>query len=447
MGVPALKKIFLLSLGCPRNLTDSEVLLASLQKEGFSIVDEAEGADIATVNTCGFIEDAKKESIDAIMALADLKKQGAISRIIVCGCLSQRYPNELIEEVGEIDGIFGTSDLAVLPGMIETIMDGQKIRHVSADPDPLRAEPLDRRLLTPEHYAYLKIQEGCSNRCSYCVIPSLKGAHKSRTVDSVLREAESLKRSYGVKELILIGQDITSFGEDRGSSPELASLVRKLSPVMEDGWVRLLYAHPARFSDELIDVIAGTPNVCKYVDLPIQHINNRILGMMNRAVTRKDIERLIHKVRERIEGVTIRTSIIVGFPGETDEEFGELMQFLKDTRFERLGCFTYSREEGTPAAGFEGHLPEEVKKERFDAVMGQQQEISLENNLSLVGKTLKVLVDEASSARGGHFVGRGEMDAPEVDGVVYISGDAKPAEFSRVRITGSYEYDLVGEAE
>ncbi|MFH1664806.1 MAG: 30S ribosomal protein S12 methylthiotransferase RimO [Candidatus Omnitrophota bacterium] len=441
-----MKKVYLLSLGCARNLLDSEVLLGIFEKKGFDIVQEPEGADMAVVNTCGFIRDAKEESISIILQLADLKKAGKIKKLVVAGCLSQRYPGELMDEIKEIDGVFGTSDLEKIPEMMDAPPSGARVREVTADPGFLYDHRYKRKLLTSPHSVYLKIQEGCSNRCSYCVIPRLKGPRRSRAIASVAEEVIDLKREHDIKELILIGQDTTSFGLDSSGKPELARLLKEITPLMEGRWVRLLYTHPAHFTDELIDVIAGTENICKYVDLPIQHINDRILKAMNRRVARAEIEALIGKIRKKIKDVTIRSSVIVGFPGETDAEFRELMEFLTDIRFDRLGAFIYSPEEGTPAAGLPGQIPVRTKNARFDEVMRRQQEISYDNNMKCLGRIMRVLIDERDDDDTSRFKGRSQMDAPEVDGVTYVGGDrVKAGDFTEVRITGTMEYDLVGE--
>ncbi|MFH1305628.1 MAG: 30S ribosomal protein S12 methylthiotransferase RimO [Candidatus Omnitrophota bacterium] len=441
------KKIYLLSLGCSRNMVDSEVLGALLEKKGYDILDEPHGADVAVINTCGFIQDAKQESIDLILQLADLKKQGSIKKLIVCGCLAQRFPSAIADQIKEIDGIFGTSDFTLIPDKIDAIFHGDKIHKVTRKPQLLCDHQFKRKTLTPPHYAYVKIQEGCSNKCAYCVIPDLRGPLRSRTVKSVLAEVKRLKDERDLKELVLTGQDTTAFGLERSGSERISGLLRKLSPLMKDAWIRLLYTHPAHFTDELLDVMADTEVVCKYIDLPIQHCNNRILRKMNRCVTKEEIVKLIAKLRKKIPDVTIRTSVIVGFPGETDEEFGELLGFLEETRFDRLGAFIYSREEGTPAAGFKGQLPEKVKRERFDRVMTLQQGISSENNRTYLNKRLKTLIDEEDSSRSGWFIGRAQMDAPEVDGNIHVHGSGLAAgEFVEVLVTGTSEYDLVGEA-
>ncbi|NQT33015.1 MAG: 30S ribosomal protein S12 methylthiotransferase RimO [Candidatus Omnitrophica bacterium] len=441
-----MEKVFLLTLGCARNLLDSEVLLALIEKKGFLLVEDAEKADIAIVNTCGFIQDAKEESINSILQLVELKKKGALKKIIISGCLPQRYPSELMNEIKEIDGVFGTSDFTKIPDAIEKMLSGKRIREVEEEPQFLYDHSFDRKILTSPHYAYIKIQEGCSNRCSYCVIPDLRGPRRSRDMSSILEEIKVLKEKSNIKELIFIGQDTTSFGIDTSGRSELAELIKRASVIMKGGWVRLLYTHPAHFTDELIDVIAETDNICNYIDLPIQHINDRILKKMNRRTTKAGIADLIEKLRGRIKDVTLRTSVIVGFPGETEEEFGELMDFLAETKFDRLGAFIYSREEGTPAAEFDSQVSTNVKEERFDKVMRLQQEISTENNQKYFEKELEVLIDERDPADPEQLIGRSRMDAPEVDGVIYVKGSGvEVGDFEKVRITGTLEYDLIGE--
>ncbi|MFH1309667.1 MAG: 30S ribosomal protein S12 methylthiotransferase RimO [Candidatus Omnitrophota bacterium] len=441
-----MKKVFLLSLGCPRNLLDSEVLLGVLRKSGFKIVQKAEKADVGIVNTCAFIEDAKQESIDIILQFSELKRKGEIKKLIVFGCLAQRYPSELVEQIPEIDGVFGTSDFMRIPSLINRILANEKIQETNSTLDFLYDHSYKRELLTPSHCAYVKIQEGCSNRCSYCIIPDLKGMRRSRSIQSVLEEIKWLKKNYDVKEIILIGQDTTSFGMERSGHSELTDLLREIIPLMKKRWIRLLYTHPAHFTEELINLIAETDNICSYVDLPIQHINDRILHRMNRFTTRRSIETLIRKIRKKIKGVTIRSSAIVGFPGETEKEFKELTAFLKDIRFERLGAFIYSPEENTPAVAFKKQVPGEIKKARFDKIMRLQQKISSENNLKLLNKNLQVLIEEADTKDPCQFIGRPYMDAPEVDGIVYVKGrNLKQGDFVNVRVTDTTEYDLIGE--
>ncbi len=441
-----MKKVFVLSLGCPRNLVDSEVLSGKLSASGFCLADSAEDADIAIVNTCGFIEDAKKESIDYILSLAEMKKNGKLEKLVVTGCLAQRYPTELENEISEIDAIFGSSDFQAIPDFLLNGIAGKKIKEVSVSPGYLYDHTSFRRLLTPPHSVYVKIQEGCSNSCSYCVIPALKGPRRSRGLRSVVEEVIELKKKYDVKEIVLIGQDTTSFGFDGSGISDVSDLLKEVSGVMTGGWVRLLYAHPAHFSDKLIETIASSDNICKYVDLPIQHINDEILKMMNRHVSKEKILSLIKNIRTAIDGVVLRTSIIVGFPGEGERHFSELIDVLEEVKFDRLGAFMYSREAGTPAADFSKQVPENIKRDRFEKVMELQQEISAEKNGYFMGKTLKVLIDERDGGDEKLFIGRSEMDAPEVDGVVYVKGEGiVPGEFRNVKISGVMEYDLIGD--
>lgn len=408
-------KIGILSLGCPRNLVDSENLLGRLNLKGYPIVD-MEQADTAIVNTCAFIEEAKAESIDAILALIDLKKQGKLKKIIVHGCLSQRYKDKLRKELPEVDAFVGKIAL-------------------NHDRAAFR--------LTPSHYAYVKICEGCINNCSYCVIPKIKGKFTSLKASSVLKKIEKLNKDK-VSEINIVGQDITGYGMDLFGKTKLPGLLRKIVKKSGNvGWLRLLYLHPGRISDELLELINDEPKFCKYIDLPLQHINDRILKLMGRKTTKQEILRVIDRIRKKVADITIRTSFIVGFPSETDKDFKELMDFIEKVKFERLGAFIYSREEGTPAYDFKKQVPDGIKKERFDAIMLKQQEISRDVNMKLLGKTIDVLIDEKD---GDFYLGRGESDAPEVDGMVYVDSvnELSAGEFVQVEITDTLEYDLVG---
>jgi ribosomal protein S12 methylthiotransferase len=440
-----MKKVFLMSLGCSRNLVDSEVLEGVLKKSGFLSVDSPEKSDIAIVNTCGFIRDAKDESINAVLQLAELKKRGKIKNLIVMGCLSQRYPSEIFSKITEIDAVFGTSDLKKIPGYLAR-MSGKRVLSVSKAPGFILTHKDKRVYRTPKHYVYLKIQEGCSNRCSYCVIPSIRGPLRSRPVTSVLKEAGNIMSDKNVKEIVVIGQDIGAYGIDKGKNNALAGLVRELDGIVKgEKWIRLLYMHPANITGELMNAIASSNSVLRYVDVPVQHINDRILGKMDRRVGSRDIRKLLTELRERLPGVILRTSVIVGFPGETEKEFSELIDFLEAARFDRLGAFMYSREEGTKAFGYGAQVTSKKKKERFDKVMTLQQKISRENNMGLIGRTLRVIVDEKE---GNDYAGRSYMDAPEVDGGVYIRSRKalRTGDFVDVKVTGATEYDLDGEA-
>jgi len=438
--------IFMISLGCPRNLVDSEVLAGRLKKKGFRIIDEAGKNCVAIVNTCAFVEAAKNESIDIILQLAALKADGNIARLIVTGCLSQRYPRELPLEIKEIDGLFGTGNFLEIPDRIENIINGEKVVRTVKVPRFLYDHTDERLMMTPRHSVYVKIQEGCRNFCSYCVIPELRGPYRSRDEESVLSEIRSFKRR-GAKEINIIGQDTTSYGTDRHGSMPLAGLLKKAAQIMKKrGWIRLLYTHPAHYSPELISVVRDEDAVCKYLDLPIQHINSRILKRMNRHVNRKDIVSLIEKVRKAIPGVAIRATVIVGFPGETAKDFAELEKFISEMKFERLGAFTYSREEGSRAFLFPDQLPEKVKEERFARIMKLQNGISEENNRRHMGRRLKVLIDEKDKSRKDQYLARTEFDAPEVDGLVYVRSESplRAGDFTEVRIEDTLEYDLVG---
>lgn len=412
------QKVGILSLGCPRNLVDSESILGRLKSKGFRIVDMHE-AEIGIVNTCAFIEDAKKESIDAILDLIELKKSGRLKKILVYGCLVQRYKDKLKELLPEVDAFLGCLSL------------NHSQQSVS---------------LTPSHYAYLKICEGCLNNCSYCVIPKIKKGFSSLDENSVLDKVGAYGKR-NLSELNIIGQDITGYGMDFSGQSELLPLLKKIiAQARNIGWIRLLYLYPHlnRISADLLNLIAQEPKICKYIDLPIQHINDRILKLMRRRTKKKEILGLIDQIRNKIPGVGIRTSLIVGFPGETDAQFHELLKFIEDVKFERLGIFMYSREEDTPAFNFSDQVSKKVKEERFNAIMLKQQEISRSLNQRFLGRSIDVLIDEIEK---DHYLGRTQWDAPEVDGLVYVKSKRKlhPGNFARVKITDTLEYDLMAE--
>lgn len=439
-------RIGIVSLGCPRNLIDSEVMLGSLKKARHEIYDElADGLDVFIINTCSFVESAREESVEAIMQAAQFKKEGRIKYIIVAGCLSQQYHDKLLKMLPEADALVGTSDFFKIADIVDSLLNRQAPPAVSRTLDYLYDEDSPRFLLTPPHYAYVKIAEGCDNLCSYCIISRLRGRFRSRTVESVVNEVKALSKSGALKEINLIAQDTTLFGKDIYGKSAFARLLKDIAALKNSvKWIRVLYTHPAHYTDELIDVVRDEPKICKYLDVPVQHINDGILKKMNRHTTKKDIISLLDRLRRGIPGVALRTSVIVGFPGEREEDFKELLEFLKEARFEKLGAFIYSKEEGSAAAGLDGQISDKVKAERFDAVMKLQQEISAGINKSFLGRTLDVLIDEPAEA--GKFLGRTESDAPEVDGCVYVSGkNIKAGEFYKVRITDTLEYDLVGE--
>ena len=410
------QKIGILTLGCPRNLVDAEALAGRLNFKDYSIVEDIAQAGVVLVNTCAFIQEAKRESIDAILDLVELKKQGKLKKIIVCGCLPQRYKN-LVKDLPEVDAFVGRLGL----------------NHESK-----------RFALIPRHYAYLKICEGCVNQCSYCVIPKIKGNLESLDEPTIIRKVKRFNQEK-ISELNIIGQDITGFGMDVSGASQLTGLLRKIiSNAPDIGWIRLLYLNPQRITRELLELIARSDRVCKYIDLPIQHINNRILKMMNRSMTKEKIVALIKKIKKTIPGVYLRTSLIVGFPSETEREFNELLEFVKEIKFQRLGAFIYSREEGTPAYGFKGQISQSVKQERFDKIMSAQRQIAAGANSKLLGKVITVLVEDKQD---GAYIGRSQGDAPEVDGVVYINTKQflNIGKFIQVKITDTLEYDLVGE--
>ncbi len=436
----ASSKVCITSLGCPKNLVDSEVMLGCLRQGGFEITTDEKKADVIVVNTCGFINDAKEESIDRILRLAELKTSGRCRALVVAGCLTQRYREELSIELPEVDCFIGTGEYHRIA---EIIKEGFKERVRVGIPEFIADHSTPRVLSTPGHYAYVKVAEGCSNMCSYCTIPSIRGSFRSRTEESIVKEVEALA-SKGVKEINLIAQDTTSYGLD-GKGSNLARLLKQLSRIEGIEWIRPLYLYPTRITDELISVMNEEDKVLKYVDLPVQHASTRILKNMNRHYTRGDVEGLVENLRKRLDGVTLRTSLIVGFPGERERDFNELLYFVRTVRFDRLGVFRYSREEGTPAHDMKPQVPEKVKQDRWNALMEVQREISLEKNKTLVGRNIKVLV-EGRSQDNGVCYGRSTCQAPEVDGVTYIEdGNPRTGEIIDVVVTGADDYDLRAE--
>ena len=437
-------KVGLVSLGCPKNLVDSETMLGLLAADGFSITGREEEADVLIVNTCSFINDAKEESIKTILELARLKVEGRLKKLLVAGCLAQRYPDELDREMPEIDGLIGTGDVGEIVRAVRRALSGGRPGPCGA-PGTLSGAAVPRLLSTPAYTAYLKIAEGCDNRCAYCVIPAIRGPYRSRPVADVLQEASSLA-ARGVREMILIAQDTTRYGLDRCGRPALAGLLGELARLEGVAWLRLMYAYPALVTGALIEVMAAEPKICRYLDIPLQHVSDTILTKMNRRGSRKEITALVRRLRSAVPEITLRTSFIVGFPGETEADFRELLEFMETVRFDRVGVFTYSSEEGTPAAGMPGQVPEEVKAARKERAMLLQREISLERNRARVGREMTVLV-EGRTGKEGVFHGRGEGDAPEIDGKVYVRSDRDldAGELVRVRVTGAREYDLEGE--
>ena len=432
-------RVGMVSLGCPKNQVDAEVMLAKMKKAGFELVPDAAMADVVVINTCGFIEEAKQESIDQILEFAKLKEEGRIKKLIVTGCLSERYQNELADEMPEVDAVLGIGANTDIVGLItKTVLEGERVE--SFPPKevlPLEGEP---------HYAYLKIAEGCDNRCTYCAIPYIRGPYRSRPMESVVAEAEELAAK-GVKEIVLVAQDTTRYGEDLyGGKSMLPELLRRLCRIDGVHWYRILYAYPDWISDELLEVMASEPKIAKYLDLPLQHVDAEVLKRMNRHGSVEETTALIRRIREKVPGITLRTTLLVGFPGETKKQFGELCEWVKEMKIERLGCFAYSQEEGTPAAKLSGQLPEEEKQRRADIVMQTQMDIHERNNQKMIGKTVEIMVD-GFDKYAECFFGRGEADAPEIDGQIFFHSTT-PHEFGdlvRVKITETLDYDLVGE--
>lgn len=437
-------KVNLINLGCPKNEVDGESMAGLLYEKGYQMTENKEEADILILNTCGFIDSAKGESVNEIMELICLKNKDRRKKIIVSGCLAQRYYKELEEELPEVDAFLGISDIDKIDQACSLVLKNQKTCMVSL-PGVSNGKRKIKRLAQKRPYAYIKIADGCDNRCNYCAIPNIRGKFRSKRIEDILEEAHQLV-DYGVKEINLVAQDTTLYGTDIYGERKLPQLLLLLSKIPKLKWIRLLYTHPAHFSDELIDQIASNPKVCKYLDLPLQHISDDILTQMNRRVKRKDVEQLISKLREKIPDLTLRTSFIVGFPGEKKNHFGELLEFVEETGFDNLGAFPYSREEDTRAYHFKGQISSKLKNERLDQLMLAQQRIAFEKNQAKIGKTLTVLIDAKSEGENGYFVGRSQAEAPEVDGVILVkSDDLKIGEFVKVKIVDYCDYDLVAQ--
>lgn len=437
------ERVSVVTLGCEKNLVDSEIVSGLLHERGYRLVDRPEDATVVIVNTCAFIDAAKEESVRTILDLAELKKTARLKALIVAGCLAQRYKEELMKELPEIDGVVGTGDFVRMADIVEETLRGRRPVHVG-HPAYAYEELLPRRLSTPRYTAYVKIAEGCDNNCTFCSIPLMRGAFRSRRMETIVDEVKRLAEQ-GVKEISLIAQDTTNYGTDLYEDHKLPELLRRVSEVPGIAWVRLHYAYPGFFTDELIDVMASNPKICKYVDMPLQHSEDRILKLMSRPGRQRDVRELVATIRSRIPDVALRTSIIVGFPGETEEEFERLCDFVREMKFDRLGVFTYSREEDTPAARLPDQVPEEVKEYRAHALMEVQREVARENAAKYLGRTLDVLL-ERYDEKSGVYVGRSQYDAPEVDGEVFVSGiRAEIGDIVKVRITHAFEYDLSGE--
>ncbi len=439
------RKVGMISLGCPKNQVDAEIMLKKLVDAGYILVQEADKADVVIVNTCGFIEDAKKESIDAILEMADFKSDGLLQKIIVTGCLAQRYADEIFSEIPEVDGVIGIGANADIVAACDALFENDEQYSSFPEKEEL---PLNggRILTTPEYTAYLKIAEGCSNRCSYCAIPSIRGDFRSREMEDVLDEANMLCEK-GVKELILVAQDTTKYGEDIYGELKLPELLRELNKIEKLQWIRLLYCYPDRITDELIDAIAENEKVCHYIDIPMQHADGEVLKAMNRKGDKESLLALVEKIRSKIPDVVLRTTFITGFPGETEEAFTTLSEFVNEAKLDRVGCFAYSREEGTPAYDFDNQIDPEVAAERAEVIMNQQYTIAETKLDECIGKTLDVLVEGYDPYTDSYY-GRTYMDAPDIDNNVILTsgyriddGDIVPVE-----IFDKDEYSLIGEA-
>ena len=423
------KKINVVTLGCSKNVYDSEVLMGQLEASGKNVVHEEKG-DVVVINTCGFIDNAKEESINTILEYVDLKNQGIVEKVFVTGCLSERYKPDLEREIPDVDQYFGTRDLPIL------------LKHLGAD---YKHELVGERLTTtPKHYAYLKISEGCDRPCSFCAIPLMRGNHISTPIEKLIIEAQKLAKK-GVKELILIAQDLTFYGLDIYKKRALGDLLQELIKVEGIEWIRLHYAFPSGFPEDVLDIIKTEPKICNYIDIPLQHINTDLLKAMKRGTSFEKTNALLDKFREKVPDMAIRTTLIVGFPGETDDIFEELKQWVRKQRFDRLGCFTYSHEENTTAFVLEDNIPDEIKQKRVEEIMEIQQQISWEKNQEKVGKVFKCIFDRKE---GDYFVGRTEYDSPDVDNTVLVPAKdvyISIGDFANVRITSAEDYDLIGE--
>ena len=443
-------KVGFVSLGCPKNQLDTEVMLHEVANAGYEITPEETEADVVIINTCGFIESAKQESIESILDIAWLKKNHKLKAIVVTGCLAERYRESILEELPEVDAVLGVGSIHNIVEAVEAVTvkkkKGSKRKYTSFEDKETVRLGGDRILTTPEYMAYLKIAEGCDNRCAYCAIPSIRGKFRSRTFEDVVAEAKQLE-ALGVRELCIVAQDITRYGLDLYGEYKLAELLRRITEATSIPWIRLLYCYPDKVTDELIAEIRDNPRILKYIDLPLQHVSDHMLKAMNRHGDGKTVREVVAKLRREIPDIIIRTTFIVGFPGETEEDFCELCEFVKEARFDRAGVFTYSREEDTAAYDMPDQIDEQVKLDRMDLLMREQLEINEENNRKMIGKTITVLCEDYDPVGEIHF-GRGTADAPEIDGKVYFRSDRRIAagSFVKVKIREVVDYDLIGRA-
>ena len=435
--------LLFISLGCDKNLVDTEKMLGILGKEGYSFVDDENEADIVVVNTCCFIGDAKEESINTILQMAELKKNGRLKALIVTGCLAQRYKQEIIDEIPEVDAILGTTSYEAVGAAIREVMDGETPEIFESIDAPV-STATERLITTGGHYAFLKIAEGCDKRCTYCIIPYLRGKYRSVPMEQLVREAEELAEK-GVKELILVAQETTLYGKDLYGEKKLPELLRRLAAVSGIQWIRLQYCYPEEITDELIETIKTEEKVCNYLDIPIQHASDAVLKRMGRRTNNKEIRGLIAKLRKEIPDIALRTTLISGFPGETEEDHEILMQFVDDMEFDRLGAFTYSAEEGTPAAEMPDQVPQEQKEEWQADVMELQEEVIFDKNEAMKGTVLYAFIEGQVADENNTYVGRTYRDAPNVDGYIFINTDEEilTGDIVKVEVTGAYEYDLI----
>lgn len=437
-------KIFCVSLGCDKNLVDTEMMLGQLKNKGYEFTDDETEAEVILINTCCFINDAKEESVNTILEMAELKKEGLCRALLVAGCLAQRYQEEIIKEIPEVDACLGTATYDEVSRILSQVLEGKRelcFRNL----DRLPRMDTRRVITTGGYYAFLKIAEGCDKRCTYCIIPSLRGPYRSVPMESLVEEARQLAQA-GVRELILVAQETTLYGADLYGKKALPELLRKLCRISGIQWIRIQYCYPEEITQELMDTIREEEKICHYLDIPIQHASDRILKRMGRRTSQGQLRDMIHDLRRQIPDIALRTTLISGFPGETKEDHQALLEFVDDMEFERLGVFAYSQEEDTPAAGYDGQVPDEIKEQRRDEIMELQQEIAFEKSEAMVGRVLEVMV-EGKVADENAYVGRTYMDAPGVDGLIFVNTEEElmSGDFVRVKVTGAMEYDLIGE--
>jgi ribosomal protein S12 methylthiotransferase len=435
------------SLGCPKNTVDSECMLGKLAQDGYALVPEADGADVVVVNTCGFIEPARQESLAVIREMLELKEKGKVGAVVVAGCLAERQKDMLLEQVPHVDQIVGVFGREEIVSVVDRALTQRREQRSVFRPAPVRAlEDTARLRITPRHYAYLKISEGCDRLCTFCAIPKMRGKHVTKPIEEVVREARELAAD-GVRELIVVAQDSTYYGMDLYGRPRLAELIQELDAIDGIEWVRLLYAYPEHVTDELLQALAVAEKVIPYIDMPLQHINDRVLKRMQRRVNRQSTETLLKRLRQAMPNLTLRTTFIVGFPGETEAEFDELCAFVRDAAFERAGVFPYSFEPDTPATKLDGHLPEEVKIERRNRLMEEQQKVAFDWSERQVGRELEVIIDGADPEFASHYQARSHADAPDIDGLVRIKGkNLKLGDIVRAKVTAADGYDLAARA-